>query len=422
MRGEKTVEYPDICLHAYAGIVRIPCCPRLLLGLLDICFGHFLTNSVGNMNTSPMPDLAREKGTYATGSGKAVIPDHRITQRDVAKRANVHNCTVSLALRDHETIPFKTRRRIQQIASDLGYRSDLTNRALASYRGEQQQPEVANQIALILGDRFPGWDKDSSFPSLFLHDALIQARESGYCICPISQEADVDSIPRFDGDDKYAGIIVAGASIPREIRAEVVVEVTPELSSKASNHLLWYDQQANLAAVLQRLRSCGFQRPGIIRTRADANECASAISTDLRHRAGVIDMPELPLALGLPKHGMEPFPDRLLTALHDWLKSHRVDCVISDSNNTYDALNALGLLIPGDISFASLEHDTSRPHISGTLGIAKSLGSAAVREIDYLLMNPLARSNPRMRTAIIGRWVPGATALTAPLLNTATSC
>jgi len=42
--------------------------------------------------------------------------------RDVARAAGVHQTTVSLALRNHASIPAATRERIKAAAAELGYK------------------------------------------------------------------------------------------------------------------------------------------------------------------------------------------------------------------------------------------------------------------------------------------------------------
>lgn len=58
----------------------------------------------------------------------------RITIRDIAKKANVHFTTVSMALRNSAKLPQSTRERIQAIAEEMGYRPDPVLGALNHYR------------------------------------------------------------------------------------------------------------------------------------------------------------------------------------------------------------------------------------------------------------------------------------------------
>ncbi|MFT3829665.1 MAG: LacI family DNA-binding transcriptional regulator [Opitutaceae bacterium] len=58
----------------------------------------------------------------------------RITMAQVAARAGVHPTTVSLALRNHPSLPPATRERLHALAVEMGYRPDPALSALAAYR------------------------------------------------------------------------------------------------------------------------------------------------------------------------------------------------------------------------------------------------------------------------------------------------
>ncbi|MET0262507.1 MAG: LacI family DNA-binding transcriptional regulator [Rariglobus sp.] len=58
----------------------------------------------------------------------------RITMADVARAAGVHQTTVSLALRNHRSIPPETRERIRTVATSMGYRPNPLVSALIAAR------------------------------------------------------------------------------------------------------------------------------------------------------------------------------------------------------------------------------------------------------------------------------------------------
>jgi len=58
----------------------------------------------------------------------------RVTQQDIAARAGVHVTTVSLALRNHRSLPPVTRDKIQRLAKEMGYSPDPALSALMAYR------------------------------------------------------------------------------------------------------------------------------------------------------------------------------------------------------------------------------------------------------------------------------------------------
>ena len=59
------------------------------------------------------------------------MEQRRVTQLDVAREAGVHRSTVSLAFRNHPSIPAETRERVMRVAKKLGYTIDPMLAALA---------------------------------------------------------------------------------------------------------------------------------------------------------------------------------------------------------------------------------------------------------------------------------------------------
>ena len=76
----------------------------------------------------------------------------RVTMTAVAKRAGVHTTTVSLALRNHPSLPVTTRERIQALAREMGYRPDPGLAALVAYRSRLNPPKHRQTLAYI-----PNW-------------------------------------------------------------------------------------------------------------------------------------------------------------------------------------------------------------------------------------------------------------------------
>jgi DNA-binding LacI/PurR family transcriptional regulator len=67
----------------------------------------------------------------------------RVTMSDVAKKAGVHQTTVSLALRDHPRIPEATRLRIRETAQEMGYRANPFVSAFVAWRNRRGRARQA---------------------------------------------------------------------------------------------------------------------------------------------------------------------------------------------------------------------------------------------------------------------------------------
>ena len=69
--------------------------------------------------------------------------------KDIARVANVHQTTVSLALNNDPRITVATKDKIQRIAKEMGYVPDPTLRSLVSYRRTTRKPRFQETLALI---------------------------------------------------------------------------------------------------------------------------------------------------------------------------------------------------------------------------------------------------------------------------------
>src|SRR5471032_71679 len=105
----------------------------------------------------------------------------RVTQRDIARKANVSHVTVSLALRGDPSIPETTRKRIEKIAKLLGYSPDPLLTALASYRSQNRPAAYHANIAWLTSSPHGGKDGWGDF-GLYYKGAEARATQLGYVL------------------------------------------------------------------------------------------------------------------------------------------------------------------------------------------------------------------------------------------------
>ena len=104
----------------------------------------------------------------------------RITMAQVAARAGVHPTTVSLALRNHPSIPLATRDRIRGIAEEMGYRPDPALNALTAYRhAKTPRREMPPLAYLTHWDTEWGW-KQPHAHAAFHSGSHARAASLGY--------------------------------------------------------------------------------------------------------------------------------------------------------------------------------------------------------------------------------------------------
>jgi DNA-binding LacI/PurR family transcriptional regulator len=145
---------------------------------------------------------------------------HRPTIRDVAELAGVSKSLVSLVLRGEPNVREDKRRRVQQVANELGYRMNLAARSLSNVRSKTVGVLVAdlrNPSLVDVVDRAGQVFEDEGFSTLLI-SAVIPSRSA--------------SGPRVDnraiGALKDLGVeamVVVGSVPDRKALAEVLSDV-----------------------------------------------------------------------------------------------------------------------------------------------------------------------------------------------------
>lgn len=110
--------------------------------------------------------------------------NNRISQRDLAKLANVSPMTVSLALRDHPSISAERRDCIRKLAKQYGYQPDPALAALNAYRIGGRSKRYQGTLAWLTS--FPsadGWRRMIHAEGYF-NGARKRANELGYQVEP----------------------------------------------------------------------------------------------------------------------------------------------------------------------------------------------------------------------------------------------
>ncbi|MGE9292308.1 MAG: LacI family DNA-binding transcriptional regulator [Puniceicoccales bacterium] len=104
----------------------------------------------------------------------------KYTQKDIAKAANVHPSTVSLAMSNSPALAAKTRDRIQKIAQEMGYQPDPFLSQLAHYKHHGRDGVFRGTLAFLINRNLTEENpKPKPYPS-YLAGAIKKAEEYGY--------------------------------------------------------------------------------------------------------------------------------------------------------------------------------------------------------------------------------------------------
>jgi LacI family transcriptional regulator len=285
-------------------------------------------------------------------------PARRPTLKDVARESGYHITTISLALREHASIPPDTRRRIREIADRIGYQKNPVFHALSRFRQQGTVCAPAPRIGFLenFGAGF-GMARPPHSDAIF-QGARRQAELLGYQLDPLAvgeDDHDSRSLAKYLREHDITGLVI-GSFVPGF--AEIALNWDDYAVAKIhSRHtepeatVVGNDQQREVRLAFRQLTALGYERIGLAVGRADEDACGH------RHTAGYL-MEEASLP---PERRVPPllFPyniegGALGGMIARWAKRHQVDVVLCNWGSIQQLLRREGLRVPDDIACASL--------------------------------------------------------------------
>ncbi len=190
---------------------------------------------------------------------------------DVAKKAGVHQTTVSLALRDHPRIPKATRLRIQETARQMGYRANPFVSAFVAWRNRRGQARQA-VLGYITADapQHGGLHAVKTYSDLY-EGARERAEELGYGLEHFWLGDPRLTRQRFNQitSTRYIhGLLVAPLTIQSmtlDVDWDRFSVVAYGYSMKEPQvHRVYPDFYHGMLEALRRCRAAGYQRVGLV--------------------------------------------------------------------------------------------------------------------------------------------------------------
>lgn len=328
----------------------------------------------------------------------------RITLRDVGKRCGLTAAAVSLALRNHRSIPEATRERVRAAAAALGYRPDPALAALNEYRHHRRPTTSGHVLAYVTCfETHDGWKQSPFFRRAF-QGARDRAAALGYRMEHAWLGEPGVTPERFALVIEARGIRgLVIAPLPRPASRLYLpwerfscVAIGPSLIDPVLNSASGDQYQAIMLAI-ERLRRLGYRRIGLLLD-PDA---------DRRHQGKY----QAAIAISSPSGSPAPLvarnpDDDMIKA---WLRRQKPDVVISDVDANLDRLRGLGCAVPAKIGFASVVR-SGRGEISGVETFPEQIAAAAVNRLQHMLYeNEVGVPSLPSCTMLPGSWVDGAT-------------
>ncbi|OIR07435.1 DNA-binding transcriptional repressor MalI [mine drainage metagenome] len=355
--------------------------------------------------TDPAPLPASEPGT---------APAKRYTLADIASRAGVHVTTVSLALRDHPSIPPATRAAIRAVAKELDYQRDPLLDAFNFHRSRMTQRSRTLNSAFVVhagATRFFGGNHYQ--PLVYAGaKAVAEARGHSLEIFVVGRDhlspARLNSILNARG---VSGVLLSTFEIDiGELALDwnqfcaVKIEclhLTPNLDAVSNDQL----QVASLA--MRNLRKLGYRRIGLATAREDQMRLGESFGMGV-----LLEQASMPEAECVPPlfFSLAEVPT-LSRRISEWMKEERVDVIISNWNELLDIFATDGIRLPDDVAFASLDVPPGLPHLAGVVQNHRLVGQRAMEQL-AIMTDAYQRGVPEAQTItyIPGYWKAGSTA------------
>ncbi|MDP0499361.1 MAG: LacI family DNA-binding transcriptional regulator [Verrucomicrobiota bacterium JB022] len=191
----------------------------------------------------------------------------RTTIRDIAGKTGYHYTTVSLALRDHPSIPEATREKIKEAAEELNYRRDPVLSALMAHRQQSARQGMPRSSL--------GWVQDPQAQTpwdLAVLQGLLQRSEAlGYRVVMLSLEGDSPMRRAADLEAKAVEEGLKGLMISEEHYRELKPLQPPVLdrplatwgwNADSTDALVGWSGRLDLQALVRQLRRQAYHRIG----------------------------------------------------------------------------------------------------------------------------------------------------------------
>jgi LacI family transcriptional regulator len=349
----------------------------------------------------------------------------RVTMSDVARQAGVHTTTVSLALRNHPSLPVATRNRLQQLAAQMGYRRDPALSALVAYR-RQARPNKSNPLLAYIthwDTRF-GW-KELPAHRQFFEGCSAKAADLGYQLEhfwlgePGLSHRRMSRILYSRG---IVGLIIASHrteyTAPLDFEWSKFSAVKIDFAPRDQLlHIITNDQRTIISQAVQRVKAAGYRRIGFVMPHwwdefvelawsagflAEQQKFAAADRIPILY----FSTPQLPAGSGAllgPDHAVPP------AVLSSWLGTYRPEVIISFGPFVLGSLASLGLSVPRDVAFVETFLENTDGALAGIQQNCHRVGELSV-EILAGQLHQHVYGVPSIPTATLveGTWHDGA--------------
>ncbi|MDX2187335.1 MAG: LacI family DNA-binding transcriptional regulator [Opitutaceae bacterium] len=336
----------------------------------------------------------------------------RPTLRDIAARVGCAKATVCLALKDDPRLTATTRRKVQLVAKELGYRPDpvLSQIAMQRWRGTAPRGSVMAFVTTNhpllrqpLDHAAIGGARARAFEMGYLveHFCFEEYRES-HRLARVLRNRGIRGV--ILGQVMQAGVL---QGFPWE---DFVVVACNNGFYRPPVNLITYDHARAMVDAWRTAEDRGYKRIGV----AIFDE-SMAIDEFDRTSAALYCQQHYTRRRKIPRLHFKPGDAR---AIATWARTHRPDVILGFNESVYGHLREKGFRVPEELGFAALMVDTSNPNSQSISGIEYDpavLGAFAVEHLDGRLRSNRVGLPERLQVVHVrSRWHEGTSLPTKP--------
>jgi LacI family transcriptional regulator len=334
------------------------------------------------------------------------IPSHK----DIAEKADVSQMTVSLALRNHPSLPAATRLRIQRIAQDIGYTRDPRVAEIMGYlrhrRGFKDYPVIA--FINVWGKRSAA--RDNPYFRLFCAGASARAHELGFRLEEFWLREPGMHAARLSGILRTRGILglilpmipPGEPSIGLDWEAFSVVAISLNAHALGLHHVC-NNRVHTMELTFEQLLRRDYRRIGLVLDR-DIDERSRHQWASHFHWA----QSRLPLTQRVPLL-VQPHYER--ATFLSWWRAKRPDVVVSPHAPILEWMRAARCQVPAQCGFCGFGlHDGHGSDVAGIDERPALVGSAAIDQVtSQMQRNERGFPQDRREILVEGIWRAGGT-------------
>lgn len=330
------------------------------------------------------------------------------TMRELAALAGCSQTTVSLALRNHPRITPATRARILALAERHGYALDPVVSTLMNRLRSSRKVRAVEKLAMITW-----WDKPGARHNArgcALHDGICaRAGHLGYEIeefWALAPRMTLSRLSRILHTRAIRGLVLMSMLHARGRASfdwpRFAVGAVGHTILKPGMHHSAHHFSQGMTLALRNLKRLGYARVGYVNTFEQDDMSGNswlAAYAGYQYRTRPLDVIP-PLLL--------PAWDRARIA--EWIERHRLDAVVGNMHVLIDIIRDVGLRVPEDIGFASLDCLPSTDTCSGVDIQRGEIGAKTVDLVVEQLQNNELGLPARPKTVHVdGVWHDGDT-------------